>query len=54
MWYHDHANGENPMKAHSLKSRRLVPFNTGTRVMTSKRDKARSRAVLNRQVKLEY
>jgi hypothetical protein len=36
------------------KSRRIVPFNTGTRVHRSKRDKARTRAALNRETRMAY
>ena len=42
------------MKPDTYKPRRLVPFNTGTRVMSSKRDKARSRAALNRETRKEW
>lgn len=36
------------MKTKTYKPRVLIPFNTGTRVMRSKRDKMRSRQYLNR------
>ena len=35
-------------KRHTIKIRVLIPWNTGTRIIRSKRDKARSRQALNR------
>jgi hypothetical protein len=42
---------KNKNKSKLLKPRVIIPFNTGTRVMRSKRDKMRSRQNLNKLTK---
>ena len=41
------------MKTQTYKHRVLIPFNTGTRTIRSKRDKARSRQALNRLARID-
>lgn len=42
------------MKPKVCRPRRCVPFNTGTRVIRSKRDRALTRAALNRATRESY
>ena len=39
------------MKTKRMKVRVLIPFNTGTRTILSKKDKARSRRYLNKLIR---
>lgn len=41
------------MKTQTYKRRVLIPFNTGTRVIRSKRDKVRSRQALNQLARID-